>query len=199
LSEQLKHYVRQREEGHTKDFLFAAMTNRVDASTVLDADLRMFATKRPLVPVSWLKREASGTTTNKAGQVAWQSVSTSFVDGQTVTNESAHIPKVDEVCRWVSYTVVDGEIGWKYVLKYNADGSLDYVHDSKCDGKEYDPKYEKVIADVEAEVTAEMKRNGTFGKFGSLHTAWRLKKNKLKAKGVEWRSPAELNPGRIYH
>jgi len=55
-----------------------------------------------------------------------------------------------------------------------------------------------MIKDVEDEVDGEMKRNGSFGRFGSVHTFWRLKKVKLKARGVEWWSPSELNPNAIY-
>jgi hypothetical protein len=47
-------------------------------------------------------------------------------------------------------------------------------------------------------VHAEMKRKGSFGKFGSVHEFWGLKQEKLKAKGIKWRSPAELNPNTNY-
>jgi len=136
--------------------------------------------------------------TNKAGNVASRTTSIRVVDGRTVTNETTHIPQVDEVCRWASYTLVDGEVGWRYFVKFKADGSLDYIHDSRCDAKEYDAKYRKVIKAAEDEAHAEMKRNGSFGGFGSVHTFWHLKKEMLKAKGIEWRSPAELNPNTCY-
>ena len=197
LTEQLRNYTRDRQEGHTKDFLLAAMTNRIEPSALMDANLRILATNRPSIPVSWLKLTGSGTTTNKAGQIAWHTFSTSVVKGQTVTNESKHIPQLDEVCRWVSYALVDGEIAWVYSLSFKADGSFHYIHETKYDAAEYDPRQKKLISDVEDEVRAEMKRNGISG-FGSVHTFWRLKKEKLKAKGIAWRSPAELNPNRIY-
>ena len=94
--------------------------------------------------------------------------------------------------------MVDGEIAWRYYVKFKADGLLDYVSDSRCDAKEYDPKYQEMIKDVEDVVQGEMKRDGHLGKFGSVHLFWHLKKEKLKARGVEWRSPSELNPNVHY-
>jgi hypothetical protein len=193
LSERLRNYVRAREEGHTRAFVLAALTNRASSST-LNGDLQAIATNRALLPLSWLKKAESGTTTNKAGRVASHTISTAVVNGKTVTNEVTHIPQVDEVCRWVSYTLVDGEIAWRYFVKFKADGSLDYVHDRRCDAKEYQPKYQKIIKDVEDEIRGEMKRDGSFGKFGSVHTFWHLKKEKLKTRGIEWKSPSDLNP-----
>jgi hypothetical protein len=198
LSEQLRNYVHAREEGHTRAFLLAAITNRAEASTISDPDLRAVATNRVMLPISWLKKARSGTTTNKAGQVVSKTVSTTRVDGRTVTNETKQIPQVDEVCRWVSYTLVDGEVAWTYFVMFKANASLDYIHDSRCDAKEYDPNYQKVIKEVDDEVHGEMERNGGSGQFGSVHSFWHLKKQKLKAKGIEWRSPSELNPNTIY-
>jgi hypothetical protein len=145
-----------------------------------------------------VRKAESGTSTNKAGTVVSRTTSITTVNGKTVTNETVHIPKVDEVCRWVAYTVVDGEVAWRYFLMFKADGSLDYEHDSKCDAKDYEPQYQRTIKTVEDEVDAEMKKVGSYGKFGSVHTFWHLKKQKLKARGIEWRSPSELNPNTNY-
>jgi len=194
LSEELRNYARARDEGHTRAFALAALTNRVDPSTISDPDVRAIVTNRAPLPASWLKRAESGTRTNKAGKIASERISTTIVNGKAVTNKTAHIPEVDEVCRWVNYTLVDGEIAWRYFVRFKGDGSLDSFFDTKCDAKEYDTKYQKLIKEVENEANAEMKRAGSLGRLGSVHTFWRLKKEKLKAKGIEWRSPAELNP-----
>jgi hypothetical protein len=169
LSEQLSSYVRTREEGHTRAFVMAALTNRVQFSKVLDPDLRVLATNKPLLALSWLKKSGSGTMTNEG-----------------------------YISRWSSYTLTDGEISWLYVMYFKADGSLRFVDDSKFDAKENDPKYQRTIKEVEAEVDAVMKKNGSFGGFGSVHSFWGLKKQILKAKGIDWRSPAELNPNSNY-
>jgi hypothetical protein len=197
LNDRLKIYVQGRQEGHTPAFLLAALAQR-DPSTISDTALRAIATNRLPVPVSWLQRADYGTTTNKAGKIASQTTSWTVVNGRTVTNTITHIPKVDEICRWVSYLLVDGEVGWKYFVQFKADGSVEYVTDSRFDAKEYDAKYQKTIRDVEAEVRAGMKRDGSSGRFGSIHTFWHLKREKLKALGIEWRSPAELNPNTSY-
>ena len=198
LSDHLRRYVQAREEGHTRAFILAASTNRVAPSTISDPDLRAIGTNLTLVPLSWLKRVESGTTTNKAGAVATRTLSITEVDGKFVTNETTHIPKVDEVCHWVSYVLIDGEVAWQYTVRFKADGSLDNISDSRCDAKEYDPKYLNVIKEVENEVDAQMKRDVTFGQLGAIHTFWRLKKEKLKARGIDWRSPSELNPNISY-
>ena len=44
----------------------------------------------------------------------------------------------------------------------------------------------------------KMKRAGDYGQFGSCHTFWHLKKEKLKVKGINWRSPSELNPNTCF-
>jgi hypothetical protein len=198
LSEQLRNYVHAREEGHTRAFLLAAITNRAEASTISDPDLRAVATNRVMLPISWLKKISSGTRTNKAGEVVSKSVSTTRVNGRTVTNETKNIPQVDEICRWVSYALVDGEVAWTYFVMFKVNGSLDYLREEKCDAKEYDTAYQELIKGVEGEVYGEMKRNGDSGQLGSVHTFWRLKKQKLKTKGIEWRSPSELNPDKTY-
>jgi len=198
LSEQLRNYVRARQDGHTKAFLLAAITNHVEPSTISDPDLRVIASNRIMLPLSWLKKRGSGNSTNKAGEVISRRVFTTKVDGKTVTNETKHIPQADEICRWVSYTLTDGEVGWEYFLMFKMDGSLHYLREEKCDAKEYDPAYQELIKGVEGEVYGEMKRNGDSGQLGSVHTFWRLKKQKLKTKGIEWRSPSELNPDKTY-
>ena len=197
LSEQLRNYVRAREDGHTRAYVMAAITNRTEASMISDPGLRAIAEKQHLLPLSWLKLAESGTITNKAGQTAGK-ISMTTVNGKTVTNETTHILEADEVCRWVKYTLVDGTIAWQYHVQFKSDGSLYYVMEIKCDAKDCDPKYKKLMTDVENEVRGEMKRDGTSGHFGSVHTFWDLKQNKLRARGIEWRSPRELNPNSIF-
>jgi hypothetical protein len=75
---------------------------------------------------------------------------------------------------------------------------LEWIYADRRDAKEDDPKFQSTIKSVEAEVAAEMKAKGTFEKFGAIHEFWDLKKKKLQAQGIEWRSPAELNPDTHY-
>jgi hypothetical protein len=195
LLDQLSLYVQARLEGHTRAFLYAALTNRVPPSAISDPDLRVLLTNRPLIPGSWLNRMDSGTSTNKAYLPARRSMEYSFLDGREQTNQTTSTPKVDEVCRWVLYSLTDGDVAWQYVLSFNpSDGSLDRIIETRCDAKEYDPQYRQIMRDVKKEVDADMRRSGTVGQFGSVHAAWQLKQEKLKARGIKWRSPAELNP-----
>jgi hypothetical protein len=186
LSEQLKSYVRAREEGHTKEFVLAALTNRVSPSTISDPALRAIATNQPLLPVSWLKKTESRTTTHKATKAASPLGSTTVIQAK----ETTPIAQVDEVCSRVSYALVDGEVAWQYLVQFKADGSLDYIREEKCDAKEYDTKYQTLVKDADEEAQAEMKRRQE----EDVQIFWQLKKEKLKAKGIDWQTPAELNP-----
>ncbi len=194
LSPQLEEYFRSRMKGYSMGTWLAALTNHDVVVMTADADLIALLKKRPMLPAGMLRKEASGTTTNRAGLVARTTIQTTIQNGNLQTNRTVHVPKVDEVSRWVSYSLVDGPIAWKYRLQLKPDGSPDSVMETKFDAKELDPKFQPLLKAVDEEVDAEMQRAGSFGKFGSVHTFWHLKKEKLKAKGVEWRSPAELNP-----
>jgi hypothetical protein len=198
FADRLGGYVLSRMDGHTRTCLLTAVTNRQPVSSVSDRDLRIVLTNYPMLPPSWFRKVESGTTTNKAGRVASRSVTLTVVDGRQSLRTNAYIPKQDELCRWISYTLVDGDVGWGYTLRLWSDGSLDRIDASKFDAKEVDPKFEELIKSVDSEVEAEMKQSGTFGRLGSIHTYWRLKKEKLKARGVDWHSPSELNRGTIY-
>lgn len=191
-------YVRARNEGHTKEFILAGTTSRVTALASEDAGIRAIAASRPQVPVSWLKLDETGATTNKAGQEVSRTITTTVVGGKTVTNEVVDIPKTDEVRPWASYTLVDGDLCWRYFVQFKVDGSVASVHDSKCDAKDVDPKYKALMKEVESAVEQDMKKEGSSGQFGSCHRFWQLKEEKLKQKGIDWRSPAEVNPDTCY-
>jgi hypothetical protein len=192
---QLISYVQARLDGHTRNFLLAGLTNRPDIAAIPDPDLRILATNYPVLPVDGFQKAESGTRTNKAGQVVSRSMTTTLVDGNLVTQTNVHVPAIDEVCRWIAYDLVDGNIAWRYVLTFKADGNLDHIDSRKFDSKEIDPNFRRVFEEVDSAVTKEMKQNGTHEQFGSVHAYWRLKKEKLKARGIEWNSPAELNRG----
>lgn len=196
LGKRLKTYVAERQRGHTKECLLAATTN--SSIRLTDPDLQVLATNRPMVPLSWLQKSDSGARTNRAGQVVHRKTSYTSDGKQTKTNETVYIPKVDETSRHVSFHHLDGSIGWRYSIWYLPDGSIDSFHEAKCDATELDPKFQALMKEVDDACRAEMKRNGSDGQFGSVHTFWRLKKAALKSKGIEWRSPGELNPNIHY-
>lgn len=170
MKDQLGNYFKARNDGHSRDFMLACFTNVTSKNKISDPDVKALVDKHHDVSVSWLTKTGSGTTTNKTG----------------------------EVSRWVEYTLIDGEIAWRYYLSLKPDGSLAYVFDSRCDAKEVDPKYKQQLKEVEESVTAEMKKEGSFGILGSCHRFWELKREKLQKKGVSWRSPSELNPNTTY-
>jgi hypothetical protein len=198
FADRLGGYVLSRMDGHTRTCLLTAITNRQPVSSVSDRDLLIVITNYPMLPPAWFRKVDSGTTTNKAGRVASRSVTLTVVDGRQSWHTNAHIPKKDELYRWTSYILVDGDVGWRYTLRLWGESSFDRIDASKFDAKEVDPKFEALIKSVDSEVEAEMKQSGTFGRLGSINTYWLLKKEKLKARGVDWHSPSELNRGTIY-
>jgi len=175
-----------------------AITNASSASAIRDLDLRILATNQGFVAVSWATKTGFGIRTNTAGIETDRRETTTTVNGKQITTVTAHVPKTNELCRWVNHRIIDGEIAWDYHMQFKADGSLNYSSSSKCDARDYDQKYKQIMEDVTNDVTAQMQQDGSFGKFGSCHHFWKLKKDKLKAKGIDWRSPTELNPGTSY-
>jgi hypothetical protein len=68
----------------------------------------------------------------------------------------------------------------------------------KHDPIEDDPVYHAVLEAADKEAREETDRNGS-NKLGSVHGFWSRKKEILKEKyGVEWRTPAEMNPKRAF-
>jgi hypothetical protein len=52
----------------------------------------------------------------------------------------------------------------------------------------------QVFEEVDLEVKAELVRRREAKQFGAVHSYWRIKKEKLKSRGIDWQSPQELNP-----
>ncbi|MCD6050365.1 MAG: hypothetical protein K0Q55_1768 [Verrucomicrobia bacterium] len=182
ISQQLRRYIQLRQEGHTSAYAWASLTNQIPPTTS-DPDLRLLAQKRPDLPSNWLIKVDSGTATNSVEIPA------------SAENQARNR---NEITRWTRYAILDGEVGWSYTMAFKADGSLNYIREQKADSQDYDPKHRVLIDSINAEVKAEMEKQGTYGQFGSVHTYWSLKKDKLKARGISWRSPAELNPNTNY-
>ena len=196
LREGIMAYARMRLSGHTKEFILAALETRgTSPDKITDPDLRAIAAGKDLIPVTWLKKE-------KAGKIFRVQSAEGTIDSHwTNDGEAPAIPdmkKVIEVRRRVDYTLTDGDIGWRYSAHFESNGTLaDFDEDMRFDAKETDPKYRKIIDAVESEVQSEMKKQGVAG-LGSCHTFWLLKKEKLKAQGIAWRSPSDLNPNTCF-
>jgi hypothetical protein len=70
--------------------------------------------------------------------------------------------------------------------------------ESLRDAKEFDPKYTQTIKDAMDQAEAELKKEGITHRFGSVHVFWPRVTKILKEKGVDWHSPAEMNPKTRY-
>lgn len=169
LEGQLQEYVHERREGHSRMFLLTALSEHWQPSKSADPELRAIMANQPWLAVSWLKKERSGTYTN-----------------------------ANQVMRWTAYTLADGAVAWSCLCEFKPSGQVDSFRTERIDVNETNPQYKPIIRAVDAEVEAEMKQQGTYGKLGSIHTFWQRKKAKLKARGIDWHSPEELNPGNSY-
>lgn len=185
MGDRLRAYVDGRKEGHTREYMFAAMTNRsILHLSQPDTDLQILLLAHPMIPEALVKKYASGTHTNRAVRARGQPYDES--------------PGTNTISRWTAYCVIDGPVAWGYYLYFNPDGSYDHLEEVKCDARELDANSAPMLKAVDAQVEAQMKREQTYGRSGSLHTFWRLRKQRLKERGIDWRSPAELNPNIRY-
>ena len=198
ITEVLGTYARAREQGHSQEMLLAGLTSRTDLPSISNPAVRAIIELHSHVPPDRLKWMESGFLTNKAGEVA-RRITTTISDGDgSVTTEVIHIPETDEECLWEAYTLIDAHICWRYFVLFKVDGTVDTVSFEKSDPIEFDPAYRHVLEEVDGIVTKQMKENGTFGQFGSVHTFWDLKQKELQKRGIDWRSAGTLNPANRY-
>lgn len=195
---QVTAYSEARFDGHSRACLLAGVMDRPALTDLKNPDLRVLASHYPLLPVFQFQYLADGFTTNEAGVVASSSLHIYHTNGTTVIVTNQYIPTTNEACRWAKYFLADQKIAWTYELNYHADGTLDYIDTEKHDVKEFIPKYADLMKTVDAEVTAELEKSADPDKADSDRAKWTLKKAKLKARGLDWQSPAELNPDTEY-
>ena len=197
-AEALCAYAQGRAEGHTKDFLSAGLILNIDSSSISNPAIRAIIDLHPKTSLNLLNSSDSGEFLKKAGEVASHITTVTTSNGMSVTNEEVYIPKVDELWPWEAYTLLDGDVCWRYFVSFKGDGTVNSVSFEKFDAKDYDPKYRDLMKVVDNIVTDKMKEAGIFEQFGSVHTFWDMKKEELKRRGIEWRSPRELNPLNCY-
>jgi hypothetical protein len=166
IGARLRKYVEDREDGHTEECLLSALTNRYDS--ISDPDFRFMAAAEPLLPVSSWKKQPLDL----------------GVDGS----------------RKMEFVHIDGGIAWRYRMECRANGQYEFPFSGpfreKCDPKEYDPKYRQVIQEIMNEVESEMRSQGAFKQFGAGRKFCLAVKERLKAKGIDWRSPKEFRQHR---
>ncbi len=67
----------------------------------------------------------------------------------------------------------------------------------KSDPKERDPRYRRLIRAAERQ--ARVNLGGLAETFGGCHALWAEQQRILRDEhGIEWKSPADLNPGVIF-
>jgi hypothetical protein len=170
-------YAEARRDGHSRSCLYEALTNASAVSGITNTELRDIATNLLVFPASYFRHKASG--------------EYSKTTPPTITSTGS--PVIIKLSRWADFEMVDGPYGWIYRTSYTEDGKFHDVSKTKIDAEELDPKYIPIFDEVTKEIESEMTQDGSYGKFGSVHTFWLLKQKKLKARGIDWMSPSQLN------
>ncbi|MDB5313195.1 MAG: hypothetical protein JWO38_7397 [Gemmataceae bacterium] len=90
-------------------------------------------------------------------------------------------------------SVPAGDVVWWFVMQ-----ELQDPHAIKHDPIEDDPDMKPIFAAAEQETEqqlAEVRKEWPRGQLGYCHLRWGVKQRILKEKyGVEWRTPAQMNP-----
>ncbi len=159
LAGRLRNYVADREDGHTRDCLLTALTNRYD--TIADPDLRFMAAAVPSIPVSW-----------------WGKQSITILADGTRELEFVHVDG-EIAWRYLLHCHTNGR------CEFPIQGPFD----EKCDPKEYDAKNGPVIREVLKQVRAEMVNDGTWNDLKRWSKCNKIAQQRLLGKGISWRSP----------
>ena len=133
------------------------------------------------------------------GNTSW--IENTIIDLAACLN-SKDIPEPNSECVYCSYVKSREDAQNGGGTEDNLFG-IDSVFEDKegyyVDMVEKTPAYKKVEKEVEAEAEKVVKANGLEGRMGACHTFWEAKKEILKKKyRIDWRDPAELNPGVIF-
>ena len=62
------------------------------------------------------------------------------------------------------------------------------------DPLEEDPRYKEIFRKAEEETERSLTRRGIEPQLGYVHAYWDTKKKILRRYGIDWKTPAELNP-----
>ena len=179
LQNALRRYVDARLDGHTLEFIQAALQPpSTPPEEIEDAALRAIVKKYPMTHAAPLRK-----------------IRGNFFEGVTHING-----KKVQLKERADYVHVDGGIAWVYEVRFydGEDGPVTSVWCHKSDAKEHHPFYGPIIQCAALATRVEMLFMGISGGLGSCHTLWTLQKYKLARLGIHWRSPSELNPNTIY-
>ncbi len=161
-------YVDGRKEGHSAEYMLSVLKISEPNQKTDDNDLKIILKQYPETSLKKLQKD-------------WE-----IID----SNSGIKI-------RSVGYYLVDGDIAWTYQFSIDPNNANSHVFREKVDAKEYDPKYKKIIKEAEIAAASKMEEKKVSG-LGSIHLFWIWKKEYLQQKGVDWKSPVDLNPGTSY-
>jgi hypothetical protein len=128
------------------------------------------------------------------------------VDGQLIFAYDKHICfsklwiyslNLEPEANLVTYVVLDRDLAFFYAIERTNTRILRSYNFSCVDSKEVLPEYRQIFAEVEAQVSREMKAEKV-EVLGSTHEYWDRKKKLLKSRGIDWISPGDLHPSARY-
>ena len=153
-------------------------------------DLRILLREYPGIPVKRLRKVWELTDANSGFTEHWIPYSCPDISD---TNSGYKI-RWGPMVRPVSYYLIDGEIAWTYRFFYASNPlQTTSVFREKVDAKEFDPKYREIIKEAEIETALKMQKERVRG-IHSIVVFWSWKKEYLKQKGIDWKSPRDLSP-----
>jgi hypothetical protein len=190
LSERLFMYAQARRAGHTAACLWNAITNQSTISMADDPDKGMLVGRMPLLPSRQLVKISSGFISNVISGAIVNSKS-GFV---AKANQPAFTPIQEGPGHWCAFSLIDGEIGWIYTLRFGPEGELSRIDCLRVDAQELQPATAAIIREIDSALYAQAARDGVKGAGGPVHHFWASKKELLKRRAINWSSPEELNP-----
>jgi hypothetical protein len=191
LGVRLRKYVELREVGFTREFAMTSLSNRTDLSAVEDPDLRAFLQKAWWLPADHVKKVDSGTQTLRKGRIVGHEITNA--DGTISYTNVTEIPPSTDLQHWGRFSVVDGEVAATYFFLYGPENSDASLSTTFHDAREDDPRTSQIIEAAQAQAKAQLRKQGVTG-LGFIRSQWTLMKEILRARGIDWHSPADLNP-----
>ena len=175
-------------------YIFSVFSNK-NINQQIDAnDLRILLREYPGIPVKRLRKVWELTDANSGFTEHWIPYSCPDISD---TNSGYKI-RWGPMVRPVSYYLIDGEIAWTYRFFYASNPlQTTSVFREKVDAKEFDPKYREIIKEAEIETALKMQKERVRG-IHSIVVFWSWKKEYLKQKGIDWKSPWDLNENSWY-
>ncbi len=174
-------------------YIFVIFNNDNFNKEIDPNDLRILLKEYPDIPVKKLRKVWELTDSNAGVTDYWIPYSRPYISDANSGYKIQWGPYGGPI----SYYLIDGDIAWTYIFLTDPNLLEPQVRSEKVDAKEFDPKYRKIIKDAEIEAALKMQEKRV-RELGSIHSFWIWKREYLKQKGIDWKSPMDLNKNTWY-